>query len=359
MFFKQKWNVLIIGTLMTINVFSQETIDTSSCLHSCHCFRNLTPAGVMISHVHPKKEWMLSYRYMQMNNSTLISGNSPVDEMDVFNEYVMSSNKMNMQMHMLMGMYGFSERFTGMLMVHYNQTSMGMTMVPTMSHDHSMPGMEMTNNADMTMLTSGIGDTKLHLLYGIVKNTSSQLILGLGGSIPTGSIQMKGLSNDMLYPNERFAYMMQMGTGSFELLPSLTYIKQSNGFAYSFQGSSVMRLNTNNIGYRLGNEYYLNVWGAYNWWNNFSSSIRFEGKLIDAIQGYDKTIYRFNEPSSNTMNYGLKSISTLVGLSYQISKGFFENVKLNFEYGFPIYQYVDGIQNKSKNSLIGSISYSF
>jgi hypothetical protein len=354
MFFKQKWNVLLVGTLLTVRVFGQDTI---SCDHSCHCLRNLTPAGVMISHVHPKNEWMVSYRFMQMNNSTLISGQKSVDEMDVFNDYVMSSDKMNMQMHMLMGMYGFTERLTGMLMFNYNHNSMGMTMIPTMNH--SMPGMDMTHNTDMTMFSSGIGDTKLHLLYGLVKNTKSQFILGLGTSLPTGSIQVKGLSDDMLYPNERLAYMMQMGSGSFELLPSLTLTNQINDFAYSIQGSSIFRLNTNNVGYRLGNEYHLNVWGAYNWWKNVSSSIRIEGKLIDAIEGYDKTIYRFNEPSANTVNYGLKSVNALLGITYQFSNGFLKNTLFNFEYGLPIYQYVNGIQNKSKNSILASIIYSF
>jgi hypothetical protein len=77
MFYKQL--CLIVFLSLQLLIVSQEA--TESCDVSCHCIRNLTPAGVMISHVHPKNEWMLSYRYMQMGMGTPIQGRSAISEM--------------------------------------------------------------------------------------------------------------------------------------------------------------------------------------------------------------------------------------------------------------------------------------
>ena len=102
----------------TFNLLCQS--EMTSCDESCHCINNLTPAGVMVSHVHPKNEWMLSYRFMDMAMLGVLSGTKKMDELDVFNLYLMNSKKMRMDMHMLMGMYGLTDRLTAMVMLNYN-----------------------------------------------------------------------------------------------------------------------------------------------------------------------------------------------------------------------------------------------
>ena len=70
----------------------------TSCATSC-CATDPTPAGVMISHLHPKKQFMLSYRYMSMQMGHMQSGTQRVSDMQVYNTYVMSSSSMRMDMH--------------------------------------------------------------------------------------------------------------------------------------------------------------------------------------------------------------------------------------------------------------------
>jgi hypothetical protein len=353
MFFSQKWNVLLVGTLLSIHLFGQDTI---SCDQSCHCFRNLTPAGVMISHVHPKKEWMFSYRYMRMNGSDNIIGTKNIDELSIFNDYIVVTPSMNMDMHMLMGMYGLTDRLTLMGMMNFSSQAMSMEMLPAIGHSHDM---EMENNTRMEMRSSGFSDSKIHLLVGLIKKFDQQFILGVGLNLPTGSIEMKGLSNDMFYSNSRLPYMMQLGSGTFDFLPSVTYSKQSDHFAFSFQASSALRFYSNNVGYQLGNEYQFNIWGAYNWWKGFSSSLRFENQFVNSIKGSDKLIYAFNEIAANPLNYGGNKVLSYIGTAFDFKKGFLLNSRISLEYGFPIYQKVNGIQNKYKQSIMASLSYSF
>ena len=197
MFLKQ----LCLVAFLCVHFLFHAQEDSATCNVSCHCIRNLTPAGVMISHVHPKNEWMMSYRYMQMGMGTPIQGNTELTELVIYNSYLAYTPAMQMDMHMVMGMVGITDRLTAMVMLNYLSSSMDMHMLA--GHSHTMNGMTMSSSSTMKMNTQGLGDTKLQLLYGILKNEHTQLVLNLGASIPTGSIQQKGTTDDMFYPSTR------------------------------------------------------------------------------------------------------------------------------------------------------------
>lgn len=346
---------LVAFLCMKLWVISQE--DSTTCDISCICLGDISPAGIMISHVHPKKEWMLSYRYMQMGMGEPIHGNSSTTALDVYSSYLAYNPSMKMDMHMVMGMVGISDRLTGMVMFHYIQNSMPMEIFG--NHIHTMSGMTMSANTSMEMRTSGMGDVKLHALYGIVKNRTTQVVLSLGASLPIGTIYQKGSQDDMFYAGTRLPYMMQLGSGTWDLLPGITFVTQKNAFALSTQVLGNLHLNKNNVGYRFGNEISANIWFGYNWWKGFGSTIRIEGSTIDKIDGFDKTIYAYNEIAANPINYGGTRIQGLVGLTYQFEKGFIANHRVAVEFGLPLYQNVNGFQNKLKQTWMASWSYSF
>ena len=353
MFFKQ----LCLVFVLCISHWFIAQEDTTTCDASCHCIRNLTPAGVMISHVHPKNEWMVSYRYMHMGMGTPIQGNTALSELAIYNSYLAYTPAMQMDMHMLMGMVGITDRLTAMVMLNYLSSSMDMHMLA--GHSHTMNGMTMSSSSTMKMNTQGLGDTKLQLLYGILKNEHTQLVLNLGASIPTGSIQQKGTTDDMFYPSTRLPYMMQLGSGTFDFQPGITFVHQADKLAYSVQAQGNLRLHNNSVAYRYGNEWNANAWIGYNWWKGFGSTIRLEGNWMSALRGTDKSIYAFNEISANPTNYGGSRVQGHLGLSYQFEEGFIANHRIAVEAGLPIYQHWKGIQNQLNQTWIASWSYSF
>lgn len=353
MFLKQ----LCLVVFLCIHFLFRAQEDSITCDASCHCIRNLTPAGVMISHVHPKNEWMVSYRYMQMGMGTPVQGNSSISELAIYNTYLTSSPAMQMDMHMVMGMVGITDRLTAMVMLNFLSTKMDMHMLS--GHAHTMNGTTMSSNTAMHMNTQGLGDTKLQLLYGIIKNERTQLVANFGASIPTGSIQQKGLSDDMFYPTSRLPYMMQLGSGTIDFQPGITFVYQKDKFAYSVQTQGTLRPFVNSVGYRYGNEWNANAWVGYNWWKGFGSTIRVEGNWMGKIQGSDNTMYAFNETSANPTNYGGSRIQGILGISYQFENGFVANQRLALEAGLPIYQEMHGIQNRLNHTWMASWSYSF
>jgi hypothetical protein len=345
-----KWLlVVVLYPLQSICLLAQSS-DTAQCAAFC-CVDDLTPAGVMISHVHSKNEWMVSYRYMDMYMQDLLLGNTAQSKEDVFSKYLMSPDRMNMQMHMLMGMYGITDRLTVMAMFNYQLNSMDMSMY-TANHVHGGTAMTSPNH---NMKTSGLGDIKLHALYGIIQRNTYQFVLSLGASIPTGSISQKGAATDPIYPNTHYSYNMQLGSGSVEILPAITFLYRKDLLAISSSISDVYRVNYNKIGYKLGNEFNCNAWIAYRWLRCISSSVRLDGTFSGTIQGYDPGQYRLLEPASDPSSYGVEKVNAYIGTSVHIK----EVHKLGVEWGTPVYQYVNGIQLKQKYMLTASWAYRF
>src|SRR6185437_10714436 len=104
---------------------------------------------------HDKGKFAIAYSFMDMAMQGNQSGTKQVSDATVFNTYMMATNRMNMQMHMLMPMYGITERLTVMAMLSYNINTMSMHMMPVQSM--SMPGMTMTDyNSMPTRMNSSV-----------------------------------------------------------------------------------------------------------------------------------------------------------------------------------------------------------
>src|SRR5208337_3571119 len=86
-------------------------------------------------HTHPAGMWMFTYKYMYMNMGGLRAGTNNVDTHSVgfmdstkpYN-YMMIPTYMDMNMHMLMAMYGVTDNLTVMGMASYEANNMQMVM---------------------------------------------------------------------------------------------------------------------------------------------------------------------------------------------------------------------------------------
>jgi hypothetical protein len=342
--------VLLAGSM------SAQPADSMACGPSCCCMNDPTPSGIMISHVHRKHQWMASYRYMRMDMSGILSGTQSTAKSDVFVNYLAAPDAMHMDMHMLMGMYGISNRLTAMLMLNYNVTSMKMDLFAPGGHHHSG---SVSNSDEHEMKSAGLGDIKLHFLYSVIRKVNHQLIIGAGANIPAGSVEVKGAADDAMYPGKRLPYSMQLGSGTFDLLPSLTYTYQKNKITFSAQGSGIYRTQYNNVGYSLGNEATANAWIAYQWLRCVAGSFRMEANTAGKIDGYDPTLYYYNELSANPNNYGGKRLSCYAGTVFQFRMHGTCSQRLAVEYGIPLYEALNGTQMKLKQTFYASWAFIF
>ena len=363
--------ILLLGYLLSYNSGYSQSADSiqntganvPTCMvmgHCCCCAQNdLTPEGVMYAHTHEKGMFMASYSYMDMNMSNYIDGRSTISNNTLYNKgYEMTAPAMNMQMHMVMLMCGITNKLTLMAMGSYNTMNMPMHMLlqngnMNMPGGWKMPFSEMGMSSPyMSSYSSGFGDASISGIYRILDKGGQKLLLSGGVSIPSGNFYV--INTMGMYPKMRASYDMQPGSGTWDILPAVTCIKSVGMVSWGASGSAIIRTGKNALNYELGNQLNLTSWVSYKWKRWVSTSLRAEGMTLGTIKGNDPEIPTFLytiEPGANPSNYGGQRLNAYAGINFYFFKGFLKKSRLAFEYGLPLYQNLNGIQNAATNTL--------
>jgi hypothetical protein len=324
----------------------------------CHCADpdHSAPAGIFNDHVHAKKEWMLSYRYMLMSMKGSQQGKTKLSQDQVYNNYIMAPSRMNMQMHMLMLMYGLSDRITLMGMSSFSVNTMDMSMMESGNPSHVHTGND--NHSGFRSESSGITDTRIYAIYELFSRDRDNLVLSGGINLPTGKISLRGSS--MTGENDKLPYIMQPGTGNFAILPGITYTWQRD-ISGGAQLSADLRTGKNKLNYRWGNEANVNTWISHSWNRWLSSSFRANLTMSEKISGFDQeiAIQRSIDPAADINNYGGSRAAMYGGVRIVLPSGIMEGLSISAEYGLPFYQNLNGIQMTLKSTLYTSIQYGF
>jgi hypothetical protein len=191
------------------------------------------PIGVMGDHTHSKGEVMLSYRYMRMGMNDLMDNDGGVSRRHVLNDFMVTPTSMDMEMQMFGAMVAPIDRVTLMVMVPYLRQSM----------DHRT-----RSGATFTTRSRGVGDLRVSALIDLWQADAHHVHANLGIGFPTGSITEQDNTPASGGSSVRLPYPMQLGSGSYELLPGLTYTGHAEEYAWGAQGTATIRLNDNHAG---------------------------------------------------------------------------------------------------------------
>ena len=339
--------------------------DASACNGFCCCAGNTqAPIGVMTDHIHNKGTWMLSYTYM----NTMMQGNNAgadkVSDNAIYKNYMMAPETMAMQMHMLMAMYGVTDKLTVMAMGGYMLNNMSMNMDSKggyMFMNGAWMYMPAGTNMGMQTTSSGFTDTKLSALYNFSNIAAQRIIGSLGISLPTGSIRQTGTT--ILGDNQQLAYDMQTGTGSVSIDPDITYARKYGSFYWGANAGADVKLNYNSLGYKDGNIYHATAWAGYQFLPFLSGTLRAEDVYTGKISGSDPAVnnatYQDNDPTTVTANYGGTCMNVYLGVNFYMMKPVLEHFRIMAEYGMPVYQNLNGTQMALKANLLAGLQYSF
>jgi len=352
-----KYLLLLVCCCITVYTYAKHA-DTTTCTADCCCAAgNQTPLGIMTDHVHGKGEWMASYTWTDMMMKGNRTGTTKISTDDINRDYAMAPEKMTMQMHMVMLMYGVTDRLTLMGMGGYTSNNMSMKMASFIMAMPSMQGMQNVSGDKMTSKSSAFADTRVYALYSVLNKNDKRIIASLGVNIPTGSSTLSGPT--MFGAYHRLTYAMQTGGGTFGLLPSVTYIHARDKISWGAEADANVNFGTNHQGYTLGNTYDVTAWGSYQVCSFMSASLRAEGTVTGKIKGNDMKIeeLRYNDPSADGRYYGGKRVMTFAGLNFSVKK--LKALHLLFEFGMPVYENLNGIQMSSQANLLAGVQYTF
>jgi hypothetical protein len=308
----------------------------------------------MGDHTHREGGWMLSYRYMNMKMDGIRSGTKRVSSQNIFAEnYAVAPKNMTMQMQMLSMMYAPTNQLTLMAMANYIDT--------TMNHqvDPAVAGMINGGDSGFATESSGFGDIKLSALYRFYLEGNSKAHFGIGLSLPTGSIDEKDETPAMGgRQRQLLPAPMQLGSGTIDLLPSLTYVQQLENWSWGAQASGIIRLESENENrYRLGNKFELISWAGYNLaeWLGLAGGLNYA--YTGELQGGQKDL-NTNAPMGRRSvttafndNYGSERINLILGINLLKPTGYLEGHRLAFDLRLPLWRDLNGYQLESDYAL--------
>lgn len=285
---------------------------------------NVISLNVLGTHTHLAGQWMVSYEFMAMGMKGNRDGTSRVSNSDVLRQFAVAPTDMSFQMHMPALMYAPTNDLTLMAMLPVYRKSMNHVM---------QDGGTFSEN------TTGIGDVGLTALYAFYSapELRHRFLLNATVNVPTGSI-------DETMDDMRLEYPMQLGSGSFDIAPGITYLGQSRNWADGAEVIPQIRLNNNDNGYRLGNQYRAKAWFARRLTDWLSASTMVEGDITDKIHGLDPELDPQDEPTKDINVQGGKRVGLSLGLNMFAPNGALAGHRLSIEGILPVYQSLNGPQ---------------
>ena len=313
--------------------------------------------GIMGDHLHHKDSWMISLRHMYMSMDGNQMGTREIANDAIYNSYMAAPQNMSMQMYMLGIMYAPLDNLTISLMLPYLKNNMSMQMKMTMPDNMGMGGnMPMTTYTDYETQSSGVGDLKLSVLYGLWSDQNTSFHLNMGISIPQGNI--KNTDRTPMSEQMKLPYTMQLGSGSLDILVGATFKQSFKKSSVGIQPMATIRTNKNEEGYQFGNLYKVNGWYAYGLNNWLSLNLRTEFTLQEKLIGVDAELNKMMAPQSDNANYGYEQINTYIGFNFSfVNSSILKNMRAGFEVGSPLYRNVSGIQMNDLFTVNSGVRY--
>jgi len=308
------------------------------------------PAGVMYDHMHKAGDVMIGLRLSRdWYDGAMRSGTEALTDTQLAAAgYGTGVQSMRMDMAMLDLMWAPSDTLTLMVMPQYMKMDMVMRGLPSTGGGHGghggghamMPGETHAHSHE------GWGDTIVSGLVRLKRGKAANIHATLGVSIPTGSVDARNANGTFLH------YGMQTGSGTWDMLPSLTATGSAGRFGWGGQAAYVWRAeNRNDSGYRLGDRFTGTAWGSYRFADGASVSLRGLYTHEGAIKGHYNGAHNHSSPPDLQPNYGGDRLELGFGLNLVATGGPLKGIRIGAEYLVPVHEKVNGIQLARRDGL--------
>ena len=234
-------------------------------------------------------------------------------------------------------------------------------------------GIQPPPRVSYTRNTGGIGDTGFYWLYGLFAAHGQEVHTGLGFTAPTGSVEQRTAGS-----RDFTAYGAQLGSGTWDFHPSLTYTGAQHRLAWGAQLSGIKRMEgQNDAGYALGDMFQATTWGSVHLTEWLSLSLRGQytaqggihsqydphaapqvvaqrlvGTETQAVYAYVDTPNAVNSPLDAPVNDGGQSWDVGFGANAVIPSGLLRGNRVSVEWLEPIATHFNGYQLKRQGSLL-------
>jgi hypothetical protein len=314
------------------------------------------PAGVMLGHMLDEGSLMVGLRSdWSREDGDILHGSNHAGDAEIARACspipcTAAPRQMDMLMWMVEVMGAPSDWLNLMVMPTFASTTMQLRelegAVPDehASHEHS---------------TGGVGDLGVYALVRLFDAPGHHLHAGIGLGMPVGDV---GLKERRTHQESRgyTHYDMQLGSGTWDVLPSLTYTGGWKRWSWGAQISGVVRLETeNDSGYALGDLLQATAWGGFDLTHWLSASVRALGSWQGSISGQYDRLHESSAPMDFPQNYGGRFWDLGFGLAARVPSGYLAGNRLKVEWLQPVVQDVNGYQLERTGTLTAVWSVEF
>ncbi len=329
---------------------------TDTMQHTSHS----APAGLSFAHANlARGAFMSGYRVMHMRQQgDLLRDADSASDADIVAQACLPTapcsfapTEMTMTMHMLDLMVGLTDRLTLMLMPQY--ATMRMKLRPLAGAPPALPGAH-SHGGGAAHVSGAIGDTLVAGLFDLRSTATQALHASLGASIPTGKTDL-AYRRSFQADGGLMDYGMQTGSGTWDLVPALTWSLANGAWQYGAQITGVKRLeDRNDQGYRLGDEVQVSGWTTRAFTPHISASLRAQWLQRGEIEGAFDAYNAGTSPVDIPGNYGGRFVDIGLGLNVDIAGS-----QLALEWLTPVHENLNGYQLERHGTLSASWQYSY
>lgn len=331
-----------------------------------HHDHKIPPAGIMFGHMLDKPgDFMAGYRFMyNWTGGNMMHGTHQASDQTIINQGCGNGGScqftptfMDMRMHMVDLMYAPTKWFNLMLMPTFMDMDMNLRelsgkKLPPVSGAH-------THHGAAGHETGAVGDTYFSSLIKLLNIPGHRVHANLGFSAPTGKVDIE-VRRTHKDDGGLIHFGMQLGSGTWDFMPSLTYTGEKSRWSWGTQLSGVKRMeDQNKSGYRLGDLFQATTWGGYDLTHWLTASARGVYTWQDAIQRDFNQFSARIGPMDFPANYGGQFWDVGLGLNARIPGGRFAGNRFGFEWIQPVKSDFNGFQLDRQGALAATWSYQF
>lgn len=190
-----------------------------------------------------------------------------------------------------------------------------------------------------TIESSGLEDIHIGGVFRSYDKGPTRLSFMAGLSLPTGQVDVT--DNYAGAPGTTLPYPMQIGTGTFDLLPGVMIESSWRGMQVGARASGRIHLESaHDEGWFRSNTSRLDLWASKQIAKDLRGSLRAETNWWGDLHGADPDLVPLRNPLEDALRQGGSRVVLYGGLSKDLdSEG---NSRIEFELGLPVEEWLDG-----------------
>lgn len=284
----------------------------------------VAPMGIIADRTLAAGALEVGYRYSNMDAEGLKLGPTRVDELTALQTFQFVPLARTVDTHVFTAGYGLSDDLT--VLGRFGWVS---------------KTREAANEEFFFLQeSSGFADAQLDVLWDVYERGAYRAHVQLGALLPLGSVDERGdfpEAADVILP-----YDMQIGSGSFALVPGVVASTQNEAGTVGAQILGFLHLTENDRGYRPGNRVEANAWAAYRFNEYFSASSGVRARGSDPIHGFDAELETFRDPGDLSLSFGGTRVDIPLGLNVRLPEGPLAGNVVGVEFTWTVHESVDG-----------------